>query len=57
VAGYPIDAAVFVRNVFDTDYQMGAFLTYNPRQSLLFNSVTWGDPRVYGLQVRYRFGE
>lgn len=54
VMGYSLDAGVFVRNLFDKDYQTGAFFTYNPRQSLFFNSATWGDPRVYGIQLRYR---
>ena len=57
VMGYSLDAALFVRNLFDTDYQTGAFFTYNTRQSLLFNSATWGDPRVYGIQIRYRLGD
>jgi iron complex outermembrane recepter protein len=53
VLGSPIDAGIFVRNVMDDEWIVGA---NNLMASLGFFTNTFNEPRTYGLQLRYRFG-
>lgn len=53
IAGSALDFSLFVRNVFDDDYVSavaagGTFLG--------MKSVIYGPPRLYGAELRYRFG-
>ena len=52
VGGKPLSIALFGTNVFNTGYiQQG-----NPLATVLgFNSVAYGDPRMFGAELRYEF--
>ncbi|MCW0199427.1 TonB-dependent receptor [Sphingopyxis sp.] len=52
VADTPVDAALFVKNVGDTRYRVGM-----SNSASVFSLATsfYGDPRTYGLQLRYSF--
>lgn len=53
VAGRPLDAGVYVTNLFNKTYQaIGAV----SGSGLGFNSAIFGAPRQYGVTLRYRFG-
>lgn len=54
IAGRPLDIGFFMRNVFNAKYQATNTL---PGATLGVSSVTYGDPRTYGVQLRYRFGQ
>lgn len=52
IAGKPISFALFGSNLFNTKYvQQGNSVA----TSLGFNSVAYGDPRMYGAELRYQF--
>lgn len=53
IAGSPVDAALFVTNATNKRY----FTHVNAQQSSGFVSRFLGEPRMYGLRVRYRFGD
>lgn len=53
VLGSSIDAGLFVRNVFDDEWLVGANSIVTGLG--LFTS-TYNEPRTFGLQLRYRFG-
>lgn len=55
IGGRPLDLAVFVANVADKEYRIGLFDAYT--QPFGFITYTYGEPRMYGLQLSYRFGE
>ena len=52
LADTPVDAALFVKNVGDTRYRVGM-----SNSASVFSLATsfYGDPRTYGLQLRYSF--
>lgn len=54
IAGYPVDLSVFMTNATDTLYAVGNFPVWT---TLGFHAETWGEPRMWGIQLRYRFGE
>jgi iron complex outermembrane receptor protein len=53
VAGYPVDVGFFVTNLLDRLYQAGNFPTL---ESLGYYASVYGEPRMFGVQLRYRFG-
>jgi iron complex outermembrane receptor protein len=54
VAGAGVDIGLFVRNLFDKDYVSGSALLSTA--AIPTNSVVFGMPRTYGLELRYSFG-
>lgn len=50
--GNPLDVGFFMTNVFDETYAVGGF----PVDQLGFTSFLFGEPRMYGLKLRFRFG-
>jgi iron complex outermembrane recepter protein len=53
IGGSPVDASVFVRNLFDKDYLASS----NVGSNLLgIQSGFFGAPRTIGVELRYRFG-
>jgi iron complex outermembrane receptor protein len=53
VAGRPLDASFFMTNATDQTYIAGGTVVYN---ALGVNPVIYGEPRMWGFQLRYRFG-
>lgn len=53
VAGLPLDLSLFATNVTKEKYHVSIFGTYGAG----FESILLGEPRMYGLRLRYRFGE
>jgi iron complex outermembrane receptor protein len=54
VMGQPIDLAFFMTNVTDELYPVTNGGEY---KSLAYESVQYGAPRMWGLRVRYNFGD
>ena len=54
IAGSTIDADLFVTNLFDVTYKIGGASLIN--SGLGINQRIYNEPRMYGLQLRYRFG-
>ena len=53
IGGSPVDASVFVRNLFDKEYLASS----NVGSNLLgIQSGFYGAPRTVGVELRYRFG-
>ncbi|RZJ95986.1 MAG: hypothetical protein EOO76_20425 [Novosphingobium sp.] len=52
VAGTPVDLSVFATNVTNERY----FTQVNEQSSSGFVSKFLGEPRMYGVRLRYRFG-
>jgi len=53
VGGHPVDVIAFVANATDETYASGLADFYNIGGGSV--SYTYGEPRTYGLQVRYSF--
>jgi iron complex outermembrane receptor protein len=53
VLQHPVDFSLYVRNLFDKAYINGPAFT-GPGNFV--NTVQFGDPRTFGVQLRYRFG-
>lgn len=53
VAGYPVDVSVFVNNVQDKANVTGFYGAYG---SLNLVDYLYSEPRMWGVQLRYRFG-
>jgi iron complex outermembrane receptor protein len=53
IAGQPIDASFFMTNVTDTLYAIGKFGIYSTEG---FVSQLYGEPQMWGFQLKYRFG-
>jgi iron complex outermembrane receptor protein len=53
IAEQPIDLSFFMTNATDKLYKVGAFSLYN---SLGASGAVYGEPRMFGFQIRYRFG-
>ena len=54
VMGGPVDLTLFATNVTNRLYAAYASGSFN---SIGTDNITPGEPRMYGLRVRYRFGE
>ncbi len=54
IFSHPFDLALFVTNVADKHYPVVIGGSYN---SLGYESVQWGQPRMYGVRARYNFGQ
>lgn len=52
--GQPLDIALFMTNALNENYKIAAFDAYH--QSFGFFTYTYGEPRVFGVQLKYRFG-
>lgn len=50
IAGAPFDAQIFCSNALNKTYESGGI------GFLGVSEVTYGDPRLYGIRVAYRFG-
>jgi iron complex outermembrane receptor protein len=48
-----VDAGLFVTNATNKLYRISNANVYD---GLLYNSTLYGEPRMYGLKLRYRFG-
>lgn len=53
IAGRPLDLSFFMTNATDQVYLAGGTIVYD---ALGINSVLYGEPRMWGFQLRYRFG-
>jgi iron complex outermembrane receptor protein len=53
VGSRPFDASFFMTNATDQVYVAGGTIVYN---ALGINPVLYGEPRMWGFQLRYRFG-
>jgi len=51
--GRPIDLSAFVTNAADKDYVTGLLDQYNTGGGVV--TYTYGEPRMYGVQLRYHF--
>lgn len=49
-----IDISLFANNIANEDYIVGG---YPLASALGFDTVLYGEPRTYGLSLRYRFGD
>lgn len=54
IGGQPLDLTAFMANATDNDYASGLQDLYNVGGGTV--TYTYGEPRTYGLQLRYRFG-
>lgn len=54
IGGKPFDASVFASNLTDENYTAGAFVGYDLSGT---SSQRFGEPRMYGIRLRYRFGD
>jgi iron complex outermembrane receptor protein len=50
----PLDLTLFGTNMTDRRYITGGYPIYD---SIGFSSSIWGEPRMYGASLRYRFGK
>ena len=55
VLGSTLDANLFVTNLFDVTYKIGGASLIN--SGLGINQRIYNEPRMYGLSLRYRFGD
>lgn len=55
IGGSPIDASVFVTNLTNKLYRLGSLEVYNI-SPFGFTTDVYGDPRMWGIQMRYHFG-
>jgi iron complex outermembrane receptor protein len=53
IAGEPFDASFFMTNVTDKLYQLGQYGIYS---STGIVSAVYGEPRMFGFQLKYHFG-
>lgn len=53
IAGSPISGQVFVRNLLNEDYIVGVLSLQN---ALGLTTRTYGEPRMFGLTLKYAFG-
>lgn len=54
IGGEPLDLSAFMANATGNDYASGLQDLYNVGGGTV--TYTYGEPRTYGLQLRYRFG-
>jgi len=53
IAGHPISASFFMNNATNKLYAVGS---YALEPALGFAGVTYGEPRMYGIRLKYKFG-
>jgi iron complex outermembrane receptor protein len=53
IAGRPFDVSFFMTNATDQVYLVGGTVVYD---ALGVNPVIYGEPRMWGFKLRYRFG-
>jgi iron complex outermembrane receptor protein len=53
VAGLPVDVALFATNVTNEKYSVGATNNLN---NVGADFIMLGEPRMYGLRLKYRLG-
>jgi iron complex outermembrane receptor protein len=53
VFGNDIDADLFVTNAFDSNYRIGGIPII---ATAGFSSYVWSEPRMFGVQLKYKFG-
>jgi iron complex outermembrane receptor protein len=53
VAGRPIDLSFFMNNALDAVYSQGVYALYTTSG---YVSAIYGEPRMWGFKLRYRFG-
>jgi iron complex outermembrane receptor protein len=51
IAGHPIDVQLYVSNLANKVYVSGG------ESYLGLDKGTYGDPRFYGIRVKYRYGK
>ncbi|MBK8993951.1 MAG: TonB-dependent receptor [Gammaproteobacteria bacterium] len=54
IMGSSVDARAFVNNVADETYRLNNYIGL--QQASGFTNSIYGEPRMYGLSLRYRFG-
>lgn len=54
IVNTPVDLTLFADNVTDNTYWTGVADFYN--QAFGIATATYGEPRMYGVRLRYRFG-
>lgn len=54
LGGAPVDLSLFANNVTDNEYATGTADFYNTPFGIA--TMTYGEPRMYGARLRYRFG-
>jgi outer membrane protein OmpA-like peptidoglycan-associated protein len=52
IYGQPVDGSFFMSNALDKAYYLGGY----PIDSLGFAAALYGEPRMFGFRVKYRFG-
>jgi iron complex outermembrane receptor protein len=55
VLGVPVDVTLFASNVLNKIYVTQAVPAFEPAAFGYGNEI-FGEPRMYGVRVRYRFG-
>jgi iron complex outermembrane recepter protein len=55
IYGGPIDVSLFASNVLNKDYVLQAVPYYEP-PTFGYGGEIFGEPRMYGIRVRYNFG-
>jgi iron complex outermembrane recepter protein len=53
VAGTPLDATLYVNNALDREYKISVTTYYNTAYGV--NSAGYGEPRMVGFALKYRF--
>ncbi|MEJ0038101.1 MAG: TonB-dependent receptor [Gammaproteobacteria bacterium] len=53
VAGRPLDITLFASNLANKEFRIGSTAYYN---TLGYAQAVYGEPRMYGVQLNYRFG-
>lgn len=53
VAGQPVDLSLFMTNASDRDYAVGGLPLSD---SLGTSTLTYGEPRMWGMRIQYHFG-
>jgi len=54
IGGNPIDLTIYIKNAFDKEYVSAGGLINSGIYGL--GTLFYGEPRTYGVQLRYRFG-
>ncbi|AIT82185.1 hypothetical protein JI59_21935 (plasmid) [Novosphingobium pentaromativorans US6-1] len=60
VAGQPLDLSFFAKNLFNKTYVAGVAngtYNFNPYPTTGIDTLMYGEPRTYGVTMRYRFGD
>jgi len=57
IEGSPVDVSLFVSNALNKDYVQSPVPNFMPFGFGYGGDLTYGEPRMYGIRLRYRFGE